>query len=676
MANHEATTSDVASGHPRLSSLLHDLVVIERIGDATVTSVVSDSRLAIPGSLFLAMPGLHVDGHDFILDAVARGASAVVVERRVDVAVAQVVVPSVAAAAGPLAAAFYGLPSHELDLVGVTGTNGKTTTCQLLRACLGVDGRPVGQVGTTGVFCGSDTLADASLSTPAAIDLQRYFTEFRRRGTRRVAMEVTSHGLHQHRVDGVHFRVGIFLNLTPEHLDYHGTMDRYFDAKATLFDTTRCEAAIVCVDDEWGRRLAQRSPLPVTTFGTTTDADVVVETRSRGLSGITVRLRGLAEAEIRSPLVGVVNGSNVAAAFLAARALGVDADDIVAAIEAAEAPPGRFEVVSRDEPYLVVADYAHTPDALARLIEAAREVTRGRVHVLFGARGGRYVDKRPLMTREAMSADSVWLTSDSPGDEDPHGIVDHLVRGVAPGRDDDVTIEIDRATAIRRAVQSLEPGDTLLMTGRGPETRQRFADRFVTLDDRVEARLALDARRPAGAPAPEIAVVVAAHDAAHDLADTLRAVLSQTTPVDEVVVVDDGSDDDTLAVAQRFGARVRVVHQPRLGSLAAANLGAATTRARWVAFAVAGEMWFPRRLEWQLDACTRSGAQVCVGVPTPGTASVQPSTERVAWSSLLIRRDAFGRIGGFDVDRDARDFWDRAERAGVAVTGARDLLAG
>lgn len=635
-----------------VTSLFSELDVVELVGDAEVSALVTDSRLATPGSMFLAMPGIHVDGHDYVMDAVRRGATSLVVERRMDVAVAQVVVPSVAAAAGLLAAAYHHHPSREMDLVGVTGTNGKTTTCQILKACLGVGGEPVGQVGTTGVFCGEDVLADANLSTPEALDIHEHFAEFRRRGVRRAAMEVTSHGLHQHRVEGVRFDVGVFLNLTPEHLDYHQSMDRYFEAKALLFDPSRCERAIVCIDDEWGRRLASTCAVPTVTFGTSSEADVRVVTTSHGLAGITVTLSGREEAEISSPLIGSVNGANVAAAYLAALALGVDRAEAARAIAFAEAPPGRFEIVSRDEPFLVVADYAHTPDALSRLIDAAREVTTGRVHVLFGARGGRYVEKRPMMTAAAMEADRIWLTSDSPGDEDPHAIIDHLVVGVTPGRDADVSIEIDRATAIRRAVATLEPGDTLLMTGRGPESHQRIGERVRALDDRVEARLGLDAQWSASTWAPRVGVVVVARDAENELAGTLGSIFRQTLAVHEVVVVDDGSTDATIDVAREFGRLVRVVHQPRLGHLAAANLGAASTRSPWIAFIRVGENWPIDRLASMLATSRATGVHASIA----GREGDEGSTE---WASLLVRRDVFGKLGGFNVSGDFWELWER-----------------
>ncbi len=630
----------------RRPTRLRDLVAAvpgsHHLGDALVAGVAHDSRTVREGDLFLAFPGAHHDGRAFVAEAVARGAHAVVVDQPVEVGCAQLVVPSVVRAAGPVSAALYGEPSRRVPVLGVTGTNGKTTTAQLLRALLATPDRPVAQIGTTGIYLGEELVADSELSTPQAPDLQRLFAALAARGAGVIAMEVTSQGLHRHRVDGTHFRLGLFLNLSPEHLDYHGSMEEYFEAKARLFDPAWCEEALVCVDDEWGRRLAASLEIPVTTFGRE-EADVIVNTFSRGLEGLEVRVTSEEGAiTLRSALVGRVNGANVAAAYLAARRLGVAQDVAGAAIEGAAPPPGRFEVLTReDEPYLVVADYAHTPNALAALLGTAREIAPGRVHSLFGARGGRYLDKRPKMVRAAGSADRLWLTSDSPGEEDPTEILEHLQRGLRG--DERVSVEIDRAAAIAAAVAELEAGDVLVLSGRGPEATQHFGAREVLLDDRVRARLALDGRRRVARGEGGVAVVVWARDVEDHLAGTLEAVRAQSWPVGEVVVVDDGSSDGTARVVERHFPGVVLHRQPARGRPFSFNLGAARTGAPWIAFVEAGQSLSPEWVEQRLVTCWAEDAALCGAAGDEG-------------GPLLVRRDLFGAVGGFaHVDEGAAE---------------------
>ncbi len=625
-----------------LSALAEQIEGAHLIGEASVTGLRADSRALTKGELFLAVPGEHHDGHRFAREALRKGAVALCVERVLDLDLPQLVVPSVAAAAGPLASACYGHPSRALEVVGVTGTNGKTTTSQLLRAVLADATSPAAQIGTTGVYHGDDLLIDSALSTPQAPDLQRLLRDLAARGARRVAMEVTSHGLHGHRVDGTHFRLGVFLNLTPEHLDYHGTMEAYFDAKRRLFEPERCVEAVICVDDEWGRRLAATCEVAHTTFGRHSGAQVHVEARSLGLDGLVVDLRGADfEVTISSRLVGRVNANNLAAAFLSARALGIEAEDARRALEACAAPPGRFEVLGTGRDYLAVADYAHTPEALEALVATAREIAPGRVLVVLGARGQRYVDKRPEMALAALGADRVWFTTDSPGDEDPEAILRALLDGVEPSERTRTVVEPDRATAIRSAVRELASGDILLMTGRGPEATQRFAERVVALDDRVVATLELDARREEGASVPLhptvcVAVLGVGDDEA--LADSIGSVLAQTHGVAEVVVLDDGSREGTLEVVHAFGPLVRLERHPGLEHSALLNYVALCGSSTWIALLDGFEMWHPRTLEWGLAALRRADVATCTLGPDIGE----------DWRSVMVRRDVFARVGGFE----------------------------
>jgi UDP-N-acetylmuramoyl-L-alanyl-D-glutamate--2,6-diaminopimelate ligase len=679
-----------------LAQLAARLDLGERRGDAEVRGVCADSRRAVPGDLFLAVSGAHADGHRYAADAVALGATALVVERFLDhLDVAQLKVPSVAAVAGPLAAHVYGWPSQHLPVVGVTGTNGKTTTCQLLQACLAGPTGVAGQIGTTGTYLGGRRIATSTLSTPEAPDLQRHLFAMLTAGASGAAMEVTSHGLDRHRVDGTRFRVGVFLNLSPEHLDYHGSMERYFAAKRGLFDPSRCDQAVVCVDSEWGARLATTCPVPVTTFAAHRSADVRYTCTSRGLDGIAVRLEGRgAPVELTSALIGPVNAPNVVAAYLASQALGLTPDEIRASIARCPAPPGRFEIVTTEEPFLAVVDYAHTPDALEALVAAARQLAPGKVRLVLGARGERYAAKRPEMARTASEADEVVLTTDSPGVEDPGAIAKEMLAGIPDDRQHKVVVELDRESAIRRGVEALEPGDLLLVTGRGHETTQRFNETLVPLDDRVATRLALAARpdRTGATDRLGVSVVIPAHDAEDSLAEAIDSALSQSLPPIEVVVVDDGSSDGTAAVARTFGERVRLLEQPCLGPSAARNAGVSVCRAPLVAFLDADDLWQEDKLRLQVAALRDHRAVLCAtdwvrGRPEPPGAE-PPRSEistddllvlnRFQTSTVLLRRDAFARTRGFSPHLDGAEDWDlwiRLSRLGPVVKLDAPLVA-
>ncbi|MHB1598764.1 MAG: UDP-N-acetylmuramoyl-L-alanyl-D-glutamate--2,6-diaminopimelate ligase [Acidimicrobiales bacterium] len=673
-----------------LSALAEHFGGGERRGDSLVSGICGDSRRVRPGNLFLAVSGAHVDGHRFASDAVRRGAAALVVERFLEgLDVPQLRMPSVSAAAGPLAAHLYGSPSERLPVVGVTGTNGKTTTCQLLQACLAGPTGVAGQIGTTGTYLGGRRLATSALSTPEAPELQRHLFAMLQAGAAGAAVEVTSHGLDRHRVDGTRFRVGVFLNLSPEHLDYHGSMERYFAAKQRLFEVERCDHAVVCVDGDWGERLAASCPIPVTTFARHRPADVRIRCTSRGLAGIAVDVHeGNALVVLESPLVGPVNSTNVAAAYLAARVLGVSEVQARLAIAHCPAPPGRFEVVSAGEPNLVVVDYAHTPDALEALVATARHLAKGKVHLVLGARGERYAAKRPEMARVATEADQVVFTSDSPGIEDPQAIVADMIAGVPDDQRRKTAVEIDRESAICRAVSALEPGDILLVTGRGHETTQRFGDTVVPLDDRVAVRLALTARTgPSRADAGDplgVGVVIPAHNAEETLADAITSVLTQTRPPEELVVVDDGSTDGTAAVARSFGDRVRLVEQPCLGPSAARNAGVSLCQAPLVAFLDADDLWQQEKLERQVEALDTHRAVLCASdwirsnpVPLAGSSPTTSVTtddllvlNRFQTSTVLVRRTAFARARGFSPRLDGAEDWDlwlRLSRLGSIV---------
>ena len=671
-------------------------------GDARITGLALHSAKVSPGDLFFAVPGQHTDGHDHVHEALRRGSAALVVEHRLALAAPQLVVPSVRAAMGPLAARFYAHPSRHLPVVGVTGTNGKTTTCEVIRACVDASGAPGGVICSTGIRIGDDFRPPAGLTTPEAIDLQASLAALAERNGRAMAMEVSSHSLELHRVDAIHFAVAVFLGLTPEHLDFHKTMEHYFAAKARLFEADRSARAVICVDSPWGERLAKMCAMPCTTFSRGAAADVSYQVESHGLAGIAVHLDGaVGEITLTSPLVGSVNATNVVAAFVAARALGIEAEVAASAIATCSAPPGRFEVLSRaEDDFFVVVDYAHTPDALHALLDTARGLADGATHLVLGARGGRYVQKRAAMGATAARADRLTLTTDSPGDEDPAAIVDHLRAGIPSGARVNVQVELDRATAIRSAVGALRAGEVLLVTGRGHEGTQRFGERLVPLDDRVVARLALGARRfrdrPAAAPSKtSVAVVVPVHNGQATLARALESVLAQSRGVDQIIVVDDGSTDASVAVARRFGERVQVLQQRRLGPSAARNAGIAQAEAAWVAFLDADDDWHPRKLEWQLEAVGEDlGVVLCAShwardadalgprfdhtsAPARTTTDALLALNRFQTSTVLARRDALCRIGGFDPELDGAEDWDcwlRLSKLGTVIIVPHPLV--
>ncbi len=491
---------DGLEGTPLWAGLSRPTVAVGA-DDLRICGITEDSRAVRPGWLFVARRGTTTDGHRYVAEAASRGAAAVVVERPVEVSCPQVLVANTAAAIGPMAAAYFGHPSRKLTVVGVTGTNGKTTTCELLRACLRATGQPAGQIGTIATYVG-DRAEPSSLTTPAPVELQGHLWRMVDAGVRAVAMEVSSHALDQFRVDGIDFDVGIFTNLDTEHLDYHGTMEQYWAAKARLFEPARCRRALVCVDGPWGVRLAQQTAVPTLTFGRRPGVDLRYHVEPRGLAGSVVHLEGPAGRHtVATQVVGTVNGANVAAAFLAACTLGIDPDTAADALAACPPPPGRFELVNAGQPFLVVVDYAHTPEALESLIDTARGCcpVGGRVRVVVGARGGRDRLKRPLTGAVAASAGWVVLTTDSPGREDPRSIIEQLRLGAVGRPDAEVHVEPDRGRAIDLAVASARPGDVVLIVGRGHEQVQHVGDVAVPFDDRQAALASLRRHWPARA---------------------------------------------------------------------------------------------------------------------------------------------------------------------------------
>jgi UDP-N-acetylmuramoyl-L-alanyl-D-glutamate--2,6-diaminopimelate ligase len=456
--------------------------------EVEVTGLAYSSQSVAPGTLFFCVPGFRADGHDFAPDAVARGAVALVCQRPLGLGVPEVVVDDVRAAMGPAAARFYGDPTSELDVVGVTGTNGKTTTAFLVRHLLEADGRQTGLLGTVKRVVGG-VEEEVERTTPEAIDLQATFRRMVDGGDRACAMEVSSHALELGRVAGIGFACRIFTNLTQDHLDFHETMEAYFAAKRRLFEDAGL--SVVNLDDEYGRRIAFE--VECVTFAAKREADYRARDVEFDLMGSTfVCETPDGVLRLRSPLPGLFNVQNVLGAVAAARSLGVSGEVIAEALPSFGRVPGRFEPVDEGQDFGVLVDYAHTPEALENVLQAAREVTRGRLHVVFGAGGDRDRSKRPLMGAAARRlADRVLVTSDNPRSEDPEAIVDAVMEGTGP----DAERETDRRRAIALAIETAEPGDVVVIAGKGHEQGQEFENgRKEPFDDRSVAREALRAR--------------------------------------------------------------------------------------------------------------------------------------------------------------------------------------
>jgi UDP-N-acetylmuramoyl-L-alanyl-D-glutamate--2,6-diaminopimelate ligase len=456
--------------------------------EVEISSLAYSSQSVTPGALFFCVPGFRADGHEFAPAAVERGAVALVCQRPLGLGVPEVVVPDVRAAMGPAAARFYRDPTAELDVVGITGTNGKTTTAFLVRHLLEADGRSCGLLGTVKRVVGG-TEEEVERTTPEAIDLQATFRRMVDGGDRACAMEVSSHALELGRVVGIRFACRVFTNLTQDHLDFHDTMHAYFEAKRRLFREPGI--AVVNVDDEYGRRIA--ADIDCVTFAIVGDADYRARDVEFDLMGSRFTCQTPAgPLELESPLPGLFNVENVLAAVAAARSLDVPAATIAEALPAFGRVPGRFEPVDEGQEFGVLVDYAHTPDSLENVLRAAREVTRGRLHVVFGAGGDRDRGKRPLMGAAARRlADRVLVTSDNPRNESPEAIIDEVMEGAGP----DVEREVDRRRAIALAVETAEPGDVVVIAGKGHEQGQEFENgRKEPFDDCNVAREALRAR--------------------------------------------------------------------------------------------------------------------------------------------------------------------------------------
>jgi UDP-N-acetylmuramoyl-L-alanyl-D-glutamate--2,6-diaminopimelate ligase len=451
------------------------------------TDVASDARAVAGGALFFCVPGERADGHAFAGDAVAAGASALVVERWLELPVPQIRVPSVRDALGPMSATVFDHPSGAMITVGITGTNGKTTVSYLLEAIFRAAGLTPGVIGTIGARI-AGTPAELPHTTPEAPDLQRLLARMRDAGVTALAMEVSSHALTHRRVDGITFDVGAFTNLSQDHLDFHGTMEAYAGAKARLFTPTLARRGVINIDDGTGMRIAAAAAIPVTTCGVRPDADVRATEVETGREGIAFTVDGVRFA---SPLLGAFNVDNALVAVATARELGLPTGPIAAGVRSLDAVPGRMERVDGGQGFLLVVDYAHTPDSIRSVLRAARPLSTGRVIVVFGCGGDRDRAKRPLMGASATAnADLTIVTSDNPRSEDPAAIVAQILPGAERGGGAFV-VELDRREAIRLAIAEARDGDVVVIAGKGHEPDQTFRDRTLPFDDREVARAAL-----------------------------------------------------------------------------------------------------------------------------------------------------------------------------------------
>jgi UDP-N-acetylmuramoyl-L-alanyl-D-glutamate--2,6-diaminopimelate ligase len=477
-------------------------------GDAELSSMTLDSRKVERGSLFVCMPDMSRESQDFLSDAAARGASAAIVHDRkgaataLECGLAALHIPADAKGFSEeiwrICDAFFDHPTRNMKVVGITGTNGKTTTASITRDVLSALGLKAAYLGTLGVQYG-DVARELANTTPLAVELYNILAELRAAGVQALAMEVSSHALEQRRADGVEFDVGVFTNLTQDHLDYHGSMSAYRDAKWRLFsdlpgETQKRFTAVINTMDPVGRLWADRVQTALVTYGTDgatmTAKNAVVE-----VDRISFDLNVAGEVfPVAARLGGTYNLENILSAIASVYALGYPLTDVIAAIREAKPVPGRFEAVPNSRGIGIIVDYAHSPDALTKLLDAVRPLTKGRIITVFGCGGDRDKTKRPIMARSASKrSDLTVVTSDNPRMEDPEKILKQVIQGIEPGRDS-VAI-IDRGQAVAYAIGAASSGDVVVIAGKGHENYQIIGREKIPMDDRELARLALEAVR-------------------------------------------------------------------------------------------------------------------------------------------------------------------------------------
>ena len=475
-----------------LKSLLAPLEQYKHHGslDIPISGISYDSRKVKDGFIFAALPGEHFHGIEFLTQAVKNGASAVLSDQRARTGLTSVVVPKARPALAAISNHFYDYPSSRLDLFGVTGTNGKTTITFLLQSILEKTGVQCGILGTVR-YSGRSFAGPSKLTTPESLDLQEMLHQMVSENCGSCVMEVSSHSLVQHRVTGCLFRAAIFTNLTQDHLDYHHTMEDYFQAKSMLFNNQYCrtEKAVINQDDAYGRQLVKMRKdlnLPCVTYGFDANSDFLIQEWSSSGSGsmITI-LHKEKRITIPTPLIGRYNASNICSAYACMTISNIPQRAIISGISEMQQVPGRLERIDRGQPFLIIIDYAHTEDALRQLLSTVRPYTKGKLIVLFGCGGERDRGKRPLMGSAAGElADVVILTSDNPRNEDPQAILNDIEAGVKKSRNSNLKIYMDRERAIAGAVLLAKAGDTLVLAGKGHEDYQIIGNEKLHFDER------------------------------------------------------------------------------------------------------------------------------------------------------------------------------------------------
>ena len=454
--------------------------------DVEITGITQDSRKVRGGYLFCAYRGTNLDGYSFIGSAIENGAAAVIAERKeiVPEKIPLIIVEDGRKALADASACFFGYPSRDVDVIGVTGTNGKTTTAYIINSIFGAAGHACGLLGTISYRIGKRNIP-ADVTTPESVDVESFLAEMRDAGIRKAVMEVSSHALDQSRVRGIIFKCAVFTNLSSEHLDYHISKEAYEDAKSILFkELPEDSRAIININDEAGRRMIARTAAKVTTFGLGTPADLTARIKEISLEGTDFEIlaKGLT-IDVKTSLIGEHNVYNILAAASCGLEFDVDSDKIKEGIEAVKAVPGRLERVSEAKDFAVFVDYAHTDDALNSVLSFIRPLAKGRLMVVFGCGGDRDKQKRPRMGAVVEKyADRAWITNDNPRTEDPLEIIEHIKSGIV-----DMSrfrVEPDRAAAIAAALSSTAKGDVVIIAGKGHETYQKLKDKVIPFDDR------------------------------------------------------------------------------------------------------------------------------------------------------------------------------------------------
>ncbi len=487
----------------QLKELIASLEVAGTEGwlEREVAGLTYDSRRVTPGMVFVAIPGEHTDGHDHISSAIDRGATAIICERNglVFPQVARIKVPDARAALARAAAAFYQHPAAKLKVIGVTGTNGKTTVAFMIKQILEAAGLKTGLLGTVRYEIG-DRMIPAHRTTPEALELQQMLAQMVRADCQACVMEVSSHALDQQRVGGIQFDVALFTNLTQDHLDYHRTMGHYFQAKKKLFTPPYLEgkpgAAVINVDDAYGRRLARETSVQAKlSYGLSKTAMLRATDLKLGREQTRFNIQSPDHRfNVTLPLIGRHNVYNALAATGAALVLKLDPAAILGALNTMRPVPGRLESISLGQPFGVFVDYAHTDDALRNVLQTLSEITPRRLLVAFGCGGSRDKGKRAKMGKVAARlADWTWITSDNPRKETPAAIARQIETGYRAVRKDHYRVELDRRRAIEEIIRTAKPGDVVLLAGKGHEACQEFEDTVVPFDDRVYARETLEA---------------------------------------------------------------------------------------------------------------------------------------------------------------------------------------